>query len=112
MNAFGGLAYPLGNCVAAAEDEIEPAQVEPGDGPGIKGEQIPIMAAGSGKPVENRCADRHRFYPLRDGARMMEEGKECCIREEFAKLLEDPLSATHSGQPVVNQSNFHRIRKS
>src|SRR5687767_10133480 len=43
VNAFGRFAYPLGNGMAAAEDEIEPAQVESGDGPRIKREQIPVV---------------------------------------------------------------------
>jgi len=46
--------------------------------------------------------------PLRGGAGDVNQGVKVRLREEHTELVENPLAATHPGQPIVDEGDPHR----
>jgi len=75
--------------------------------PREKRKELAVVVGGSGD-LRKRAREDPAVLDARGGrARDMQEGVEIGAREEAAQLVEGPLSAAHSGKPVVDESDLH-----
>jgi hypothetical protein len=86
-----------------ADHELVAVEVKLLDGNREQWQVLAIQFAREWQPLDDRAPDLAALDNRRGGPRQMYQGKEIRGREHLAEHLERLLTATHAGEPVMDE---------
>ena len=105
MVGIGACDGPFGDTMAGADDQIVGVQVEGFDGAWKERQVAAVLLPGRGGVLEEARQHRMGFDFRTDTALEVEKGENWRLGSHVEQLLEYPLTATHAGQPVVDEGD-------
>ena len=107
MGHSGARFQAFRNAMTGADDDVGILRnLEPFDGTGKKGQEIPIVPFNSGNGLEPGGLDGMGVDGFRNRPRIMEQCKNRGLGKGFTEQFQNPFAAPHSGKPVVTEHNL------
>ena len=93
--------------MARADDEVVAAEIDALDRRWKERQQAPVVARGERQALQPRRVNAMTLDPAGYRSGHVEQREDVGVGTDLAQRFEDPLSAAHAGEPVMDERNAH-----